>query len=104
MNTTQLPRKALLHMELQESHISNQYLIGCIMMTPSRFHLKYHSVTPPQQASLHRLTKPQVQGHRMDSSKAPTKQPPTASHQTPPPHNHKLTAESVGNWGGRKEG
>lgn len=33
---------------------------------------------------------------QMDSSKAPTEQPPTASHQIPPPHNHKLTAECEG--------
>jgi len=32
----------------------------------------------------------------MDSSKARTEQPPTASYQLPSPQNHKLTIESKG--------
>lgn len=32
----------------------------------------------------------------MDSSRARTDQPPTASYQLPSPHNHKLTSESEG--------
>lgn len=35
---------------------------------------------------------------------APTAQPPTTSLQIPSPRNHKLTAESEGNWGGKREG
>lgn len=53
---------------------------------------------------LHGLTKPQIYGHRWIPPKAPTAEPPTTSLQIPSPHNHKLTTERQGNWGGKREG
>lgn len=53
----------------------------------------YNAVAAGQSAPSDQTTTTRSQ---MDSSKAPTEQPPTASHQIPSPHNHKLTAESEG--------
>lgn len=93
------------HTELRRNSSSNRDLGWCLTMTlVPRLHLEFHSVTPAQRAGLHGLTKPQMHGHRRIPPEAPTAQPPTTSLQIPSPHNHKLTAESEGNWGGEREG